>query len=189
MARHGTPAELRLLYPIVSSFDDPRADELLAAAVRRLGNGEVPAAAQAELLDATLRRGTPQVAAAIKQLHDGWSAGSDRLAPFRSALEAGDATAGRQLFMRHPKLACLQCHEVERADAGPSLAGIGALRSKESLLESVVFPQATVTPGYRSTMPEGVGEILTRRELRDLITYLTELRGATAPAKREPSPR
>jgi mono/diheme cytochrome c family protein len=154
-------------------------DELLAAAVRRLAAGDVPAAAQAELLDAVLRRGTPQVAAALKQLQEAWAAGTDRLAPYRSALEGGDAAEGRRLFTRHPKLACLQCHEIERADAGPSLANIGAIRSKENLLESVVLPQASVMPGYAATMPGGVGEILSRRELRDLVAYLAELRGGS----------
>ncbi len=150
LARGTATAELRLVYSILSGIDDSRADEILTAAVRRLATGEVPVAAQAELLDATMARANPQLTAAVRQIHDTWQAGSDRIAPFRSALEGGNIARGRNLFERDSRLACVKCHESDRrtGDGGPNLAKIADLRSKESLLESIVFPNAQIAPGF-----------------------------------------
>ena len=226
MAAKGSAAEQSLVYSVLAGIDDPRADEILVQAVRRLATGGVPLAAQADLLDAAATRQSPEVAAALKQLTDAWATGTDRLAPFRSALEGGNPDEGRRLFERHPKLTCLKCHESNRGsnESGPVLTGIAELRTKENLLESVISPNAQITPGFEKTsltlgspsvetgvvvqenetqlkirrddrttlaigkkdivrretrpssMPEGVGQILSRAELRDLIAFLSDLK-------------
>jgi len=64
---------------------------------------------------------------------------------------------------------------------GPKLDGLGA-RDRLFLLESIVDPNKSYAEGFAppegglSAMPEGLGELLTPLEMRDLIEWLTSLR-------------
>ena len=109
-------------------------------------------------------------------------------------------------------------------DVGPNLSGIATRGTSEYILESIVFPNQQIAPGFESVMvtlksgaahagvlksetadelvvnspedglltvkkaeitqrdrglsgmPEGMGQLLTRRELRDLLEYLGTLK-------------
>src|SRR5690606_11742542 len=167
----------------------------------------------------------PQVQARWNELKAQWAAGNDPLAPYRSALGTGNAWRGSRVFQEHPVLACIRCHRVNGygGEAGPDLTLIGAQKSPEYLLESVVKPNAKIAQGFDivtlklkdgsyesgalmsesvheivlkrsdgseakidpasvverqaapSAMPEIYSQVLTRSELRDLITYLRTL--------------
>ena len=179
LAGNGTPAEQAMVFSILEKIEDARSDQILIQAMHRFIAGEVPQAAQAELLAAATARRNPELAALAQQLQSRWSAGADRLAPYRSALEGGDKVNGRRLFERHPALACLRCHEHDRGgdEAGPSLAGIGARQSREELLESVVLEHPKIAPGF---------EQVALMELRDLIAYLSSLKSQPDGASNRP---
>ena len=70
------------------------------------------------------------------------------LTPHDTAPIAGDAAAGEKLFWE--KGNCGQCHRVgERGSGlGPSLTRAGRQRSVTYLRESVVSPDAQITPGF-----------------------------------------
>jgi putative heme-binding domain-containing protein len=63
-----------------------------------------------------------------------------------AAVAKGDPMRGRTLF--EGKGACRQCHRVQGVGGfrGPNLSDIGASRSEQSLLESLVTPSAEVVP-------------------------------------------
>jgi quinoprotein glucose dehydrogenase len=113
---------------------------------------------------------------------------------------------------------------VLRRTVGPALDGLGNQRSREQLLDSMLFPNRAIAPGFEnvlltlksgaqhggvvkseddlelrlespeegplriakadlvsrqrglSAMPEGLSELLTKRELRDLVEFLAGLR-------------
>lgn len=58
----------------------------------------------------------------------------------------GDAQKGRALF--HGKAECTTCHRVRGVGGfrGPNLSEIGAIRSDQSLLESLLTPSAEIIP-------------------------------------------
>ncbi len=52
-------------------------------------------------------------------------------------------------------LACVRCHRANDefgGEAGPHLAGIGATRPREYILESIVYPSAKIAPGFDTTI-------------------------------------
>lgn len=175
LASKGTPVEQREVFAALAGIDDPRADEMLLQGLRRLEAGGVPVAAQAELLDAAAARSHAGVASAMAKLQQTWQTGADRIAPYRSSLEGGDRAEGRKLFLRHPLLACLKCHEAGRggSEAGPVLTDVGQRRSKESVLETLI------TSGAHQRL--SVGTSLSRTELRDLMAFLTEAESTLRP--------
>ncbi|MDG2170719.1 MAG: HEAT repeat domain-containing protein [Opitutales bacterium] len=72
------------------------------------------------------------------------------LAKYQLALEGGDPVRGKNVFLNNAQALCSKCHGLKQEDqrVGPSLQGIGKLRSRESLLQSIIDPQAEVVPGY-----------------------------------------
>lgn len=65
---------------------------------------------------------------------------------------------------------------------GPTLDGIGKLRDRTYLLEAIVHPNKAYAEGFKpaegglSAMPEGLADLLTPLELRDIIEFLSSLR-------------
>jgi len=225
LAVRGTPADQKAVYPIIAQVSDPRADDLLGQALQRLRVGEVPLAAQTELMEAVSARGNPAQLQTLQAIEADWQAGGDRLAPYRPALERGDAMKGRTLFERHPRLGCIECHGhgVKTFDTNPGLQETSAQWTREDLLDSILHPNRAQNPGNQRTslkikpasvvtgivvqenrdflqlrspdgternieqgrlisrltqqceMPKGVGDLLSRAELRDLLSYLVEL--------------
>lgn len=118
---------------------------------------------------------------------------------------AGNPTAGREAFVT---LRCHSCHTVtgesfppvqpsERSPA-PDLAGMGTFHPAAYLAESILHPNAVVVtgPGYMSgdglsIMPD-YSDLLTVRQLLDLVAYVQSLRGSEEhhhPGHSEPTHR
>ena len=70
----------------------------------------------------------------------------DRLLPL---LATGDAVRGKDVFFAE-KAKCATCHRVgeQGTKVGPDLTTIGANRATRDLLESIVFPSATIVRDY-----------------------------------------
>ena len=66
-------------------------------------------------------------------------------------------------------LACIRCHKVgnEGGEAGPDLTVIGRDRSREHLLESILIPNAQISPGFELVM-------LTLKDGTDVAGNLSE---------------
>lgn len=147
-----------------------------------------------------------------------------KLDPNIASFHGGDAELGEIVFNEHLAAQCVACHRVEKegSEVGPPLTEVGK-KGREYILESLIDPQAEITPGYGivsvkmkdgtthagalkeekgrflslilpdkkelvlnleavesrtdpiSTMPP-MGAILTPRQLRDLVEYLSGLK-------------
>lgn len=137
-------------------------------------------------------------------------------------LPAGVSDRGRQLF-HSQRVGCINCHEIGYVggEIGPDLSRIGAIRTSQDLLESIIYPSRSFVRSYETTeietvsgelfmgviksetsdsyrimdagglmhevfkdqveeltngsvslMPHGYGELLSRQELSDIISYL-----------------
>jgi quinoprotein glucose dehydrogenase len=76
----------------------------------------------------------------------------DRLAPWRAAEHGGDPARGEEIFFFKTEVSCRRCHRIgtRGSDVGPELTGLAKSRSRESFLESIVDPNAAISPGYGS---------------------------------------
>ena len=96
------------------------------------------------------------------------------------SLEGGNVREGARVFYQSPAAQCTRCHNAGRGGGrlGPNLAVIATQLSRQELLESLVEPSKRIAPGYGETvssMPP-MGLLLTPRELRDLVAFLSELK-------------
>lgn len=88
----------------------------------------------------------------------------DALAEFRATLQGGNAERGRKVFQSKADVYCARCHKVgERGgDVGPDLSKIGAEKTREYLLESIVVPNKEIAKGFESVVVATTdGQILT----------------------------
>ena len=139
-----------------------------------------------------IRRAPPPVRITMDELHlrggipPGW----------RFALPPGDPKEGRAIFA---KLECGTSHAIQGErlpsvskssdDIGPDLTGAGSHHPAEYLDEAIVNPNAVIVmgPGYvgadgLSRMPD-YSDVLTIRQLIDLVAYLRSLTAEPARSK------
>lgn len=72
----------------------------------------------------------------------------------------GDPDRGREVFREST---CIQCHQIdgEGTEFGPDLSGIGSKLAKQGLYESVLDPNASVSPSYRGVeLALGGGDLI-----------------------------
>jgi putative heme-binding domain-containing protein len=122
-------------------------------AARRLGRGELDQAERLAMITAAEK--LPD--GPIRDLFEGYlpvqNAADRRLGsnprPQSILALAGDSSRGEQLFWSE-KLECGKCHQIgERGTAvGPELTSIGARRSKDELLDSLLMPSRRIEPDF-----------------------------------------
>jgi cytochrome c2 len=122
------------------------------------------------------------------------AAGSD----INKELPPGDAARGQQLFAQQVKQAsgtnasCMACHSLVPGEVktGPSLAGVATRAAtrvagetaEQYIRHSIQQPNAFLVPDNpayvsngTSLMPEGLGNLMSKQDLADLIAYLLTL--------------
>ncbi len=180
-----TKEQLLALAPLLKTAG-PVAIQNLVSAFERSGDHEVAEAflQSMEQSRALLSVPTPQLSDVIKRypadLRGRGNALLDRLKEEEQQrlarldqllprLKAGDAERGRELFFAE-KSKCATCHRVGEKGGriGPDLTTIGANRSPADLLESIVFPSATLVRDYQPyTVLTTQGQTMTGLVVRD----------------------
>ncbi len=87
----------------------------------------------------------------------------------RAAMSHGDARRGRAIYLSRVA-SCSTCHKLDGqgGETGPDLSLIGAGRSPEQLIESLLWPNRQVREGYlATTITTRDGEIFTGYKLRE----------------------
>jgi quinoprotein glucose dehydrogenase len=71
------------------------------------------------------------------------------LPAYSVSLVGGDPIAGEKVFNHHLAAQCIACHRIgkEGSEVGPRLTQVGQ-KGRDYIFESLVSPQAKVTPGY-----------------------------------------
>ncbi len=172
-------------YKALAKLELPAADALIAVGLQSLTDGSLAPTLALDVVTAAEQR-APQVPALATGLaeYQKHQPPSEPLARYQNVLQGGSAARGRTLFFEHPGVQCLRCHQVAAAGGtvGPKLDGIGKLRDRTYLLESIVQPNKQFAEGFQpapgtlSAMPEGLGDALNRMELRDLVEFLASLK-------------
>jgi quinoprotein glucose dehydrogenase len=221
-------ADLRIsqtAFATLGTLTNSAAADVLTRQLDRLLAGEIAPELQLDVLEAAAKPSDSRLAAKIAAFKSKFLK-DDPLAVFRATLVGGDAERGKKIFHEREDVACLRCHAIKGkgGNVGPDLGGISKTQSREYLLESIVYPNKTIAPGFEnilvttkggsvyaglvkredatelvvnspedgivkikkadiekrdrglSSMPEGIGNVLSKPELRDLIEFLAGLK-------------
>jgi putative heme-binding domain-containing protein len=161
----------------------PSADEAVGRAlVASLKASPGRAALRAEALKPRLAKFGPAVQKEAEELYaslDGDLARQRaRLEELLGALSGGDIRRGQAVF-NSPRAACAACHAIGYlgGTVGPDLTHIGKVRTERDLLESIVFPSASIVRSYEPVVVvTKAGKFingLIRQETADAIVLAT----------------
>lgn len=119
----------------------------------QLESGSAPDPLAVEILEGARQRTAPSLAARLARL-DARRKSLPPLDRYRDALVGGDAAAGRAIFFNRIAVGCVKCHRMDRqgGEVGPDLSGIGAKKTREYLLESMVDPNKSIAEGFATVV-------------------------------------
>jgi quinoprotein glucose dehydrogenase len=222
--RAGTVAERQGALAILGTLKGSAADHLLAEWLDALIAGKAALEIHLDLLQAAGGRDSALIKEKVEQYESSRPA-DDEFLGYRETLYGGDAAAGRKIFMERPDASCVRCHKIhgKGGEVGPDLAGIIMRHDREYILESMLFPNKQIAPGFESlvvqmndgkaysgvvksqtdqdmtlismeeneavvvtlkksdikrkvkglsAMPEGMGKVLSKSDLRNLVEFL-----------------
>jgi quinoprotein glucose dehydrogenase len=131
------------------------ADQILAQWLDKLLSRQVPPELQLDLLDAAAKRQAREVKERLAAFEKSRPA-EDELRSFRECLQGGNVEEGRKIFIEKVEVSCIRCHKAgagtEGGEVGPDLAGLVTRKSREYILESIVFPNKEIAAGFDSLL-------------------------------------
>jgi putative membrane-bound dehydrogenase-like protein len=190
------PSQVRRLLGVLQKRGPVAPDALLPALTRaataetrpalgeffanRLNNGWSPSRATFEHALNVFAEAAPERAALLASWERNNATMLERLQSFAPLLNGGDAELGREWFS---VATCFGCHRIGGHGGliGPDLTKIGAIRSGNDLIESILFPSSSFAQGYepyRLRRRDGVEleGVLVARELE--VVSLRDATGA-----------
>jgi quinoprotein glucose dehydrogenase len=182
----GSTADQQAGFEVLGTMKTSEAEKALAGYFEQLKAGTLAAPVQLDLVDAMQTSGAASLQSQLEAFQK--SRGADSLAvAFKDAILAGgNPRRGRDVALEHPAAQCVRCHAVGNAgsDVGPSLMGVATRLSREQLLQSLLEPNAVVSPGFGTvsvTLRDGAKVEGTLRQETDTEVVLM---AGTPPAER-----
>jgi quinoprotein glucose dehydrogenase len=174
----GAPVERQQALLLLGPAKLPGAREIVSAALDRLQADDFPAEARLELVEAAGRQADGPLKEKLAAYAKSKSAHGP-LADYLETLAGGDAARGRTIFHEKVEVSCVRCHKAGAAggEVGPDLARIGAEKSREYLLESIVVPNKAIARTFESLQivtDDGLRHVgVVRREDAKTLELLT----------------
>ena len=126
-----------------------------------------------EWLEGAAQHSSEEVKAVEAELLGAWQKTTDAgdpLAEWLMCLEGGDAARGARIFATKSETSCTKCHIVGAeggSEAGPALDAVADRLSVESLLRSIVEPNAEIAEGFQSWILVADGESFAGRIIEE----------------------
>lgn len=154
----GALAEKQAAVAILGWLHDQGARMRLSTLLDELLANKLEPGLTLDVLEAAAKRREAELDAKLAAFEE--SRPDTDLGPFAEASIGGDPEEGRKVFLYNTQVQCRRCHSIEGhgSEVGPELLGIGRRRSREYLLEAVVYPSKHFAPGFESvllTMKDG----------------------------------
>ena len=152
-ANEGETRERQAALSLLGKIDLPAAHEAIASWMTRAEQGDCPQELLLEVLEATKSAKDESLVKRHTKLVEQQAASGDLATLYAAALAGGDAARGEQLFLSNESLSCRRCHSLTPGEqlVGPSLSDVGAKRTREEIIESVIKPNAKIVEGFQTT--------------------------------------
>ena len=187
----GSISEKQTILATIGGIESPSADKLILDWMDRMNSGKVPPEIRLDIVEAAQHRNSPEIKARLK-LYYLQQEPDDALSKYADALAGGNAELGRKLFLERQDLACTRCHKVNGfgGSVGPELSGIIQRHDRNYILESIVYPNKQIAPGFENlliTLKDGkvVAGIKRSEDQQKLILYSAEENGEVPVNKNE----
>jgi quinoprotein glucose dehydrogenase len=174
--------ERRSAIEALGKIEANAATSLLSDLLDELFDGEIPVALELDILASASARANAQLTAQLESA--GLGGALENLAALRPTAyeQGGSAQRGRRIALEHPAAQCVRCHIIGDGESsvGPNLNAVGSRLSRAALVESLLYPGATMAEGFgeasgASAMPP-MDLLLTPLQIRDVVEFLANER-------------
>lgn len=148
----GGVSEKQAALATVATIAGKDAAALLTQWLDNLNAGKVAKELQLDLLEAAAKRPENEIKERLTKFN---SSRPDEggLGNYIECMTGGDKDAGRKVFVEKLEVSCIRCHRVQGAeggDAGPNLSDVGKRQDRRYILESIIYPNKVVAPGFEN---------------------------------------
>jgi len=152
-ANKGETRERQAALSLLGKIDLPAAHAAIASWMTRAEQGDCPDELLLEVLEAAQSAKDESLVKRHTKLVEQQTASGDLATLYAAAVVGGDAARGEQLFLSNESLSCRRCHSLTPGEqlVGPSLADVGAKRTRQEIIESVTKPNAKIVEGFQTT--------------------------------------
>ncbi|QEH38787.1 hypothetical protein OJF2_73970 [Aquisphaera giovannonii] len=167
---------------LLTAFEQSADGAVGLTLVKALGDSPALSSLRAEAIRQHLAKYGPPVQAAAEGLYARLNADAAKqrakLDELASKVAGGDIRRGQAVFLSE-KAACFTCHAIgyRGGDVGPDLTKVGEVRTERDLLESIVFPSASLVRSFEpvvvATSDGKVVNGLLKRETSDELFLVT----------------
>lgn len=150
----GSVADHQAVLGALALVDSPAGNEVVSQWMDKLLARKLPGEVQLDLLETAGKNRSAAIKDKVKQFEAKRNK-DDALADYRETLLGGDALAGKKIFKERADVSCIRCHKVDTDEAivvGPDLRGLGTRKNREYILESIVFPNKQISPGFENVI-------------------------------------
>jgi quinoprotein glucose dehydrogenase len=154
--RTGTQLEKQSAVTLLPDIDRIVTDKALLGLVKLMQRDKIPNYLRLDVLEAAHKRADANKPLKEQLLAYEKSLGNmeHRMIHFRESLHGGSAERGERLFYQRISLGCVKCHKSTKGGGrvGPDLSKIGAEKSREYLLESILTPNKAIAKGFETAI-------------------------------------
>ena len=155
----GTRGEKQSAFAALATVPGAAADQIISGWLDKLIAKQVPAEVQLDLIAAAQQRQSQEVKDKLTKFERARPA-EDDLRNYRECQEGGNAEEGRKIFLERAEVSCVRCHKAggEGGEVGPDLGKVGESKTREYILESIVYPNKHIAAGFENvlvTMKDG----------------------------------
>ena len=154
--RTGTKLEKQSAVTLLPNIDRKVTDKALLGLMRLMQKNKIPNYLRLDVLEAAHKRAgaSPPLKEQLLAYEKSFGDMEHRMIHFREAMHGGSAERGERLFYQRISLGCVKCHKSTKGGGrvGPDLSKIGAEKSREYLLESILNPNKAIAKGYETAI-------------------------------------
>jgi quinoprotein glucose dehydrogenase len=149
----GSLKEKQSAFATLATIPGTAADTIISDWLEKIMARQAPAELTLDVLDAANQRQAPAIKTKLQKFETSRPA-DDNLRAYRECLTGGNGEEGRKIFLERPDVSCVRCHKIngEGGEVGPELTGIGKRQNREYILESIIYPNAKIAPGFESVL-------------------------------------
>ena len=170
----GTDADKKAILESLGASDRGIGDSILGDVMDSLLAGSLPVSLQLDLLEAAQKSKSPAVAEKLKAF-EAKRDKKDPLANWLETFEGGDAARGKKVFFEKSSVSCVRCHKIgtEAVVVGPDLSAPNVKRDRRHIVESILLPNAQISPGFDSVLLKLKGNVtvggIFKKETDDMV--------------------
>ena len=142
--------EKQMALSTLGNLEDEASAKVLEKVMSSLADGKLSKALRLDAVIAAEKRESDSLKTLLDQHLQSLTASGIATDSFADTLYGGNSDAGKKVFYEKTEVSCVRCHQISYSGGkvGPDLSGIGKLKDRRYILESIIEPNKQIAAGH-----------------------------------------